>query len=148
MARTKTCRRCGAEKPATKFGRHGKNRDGLQSYCKVCCRAVVKESAARRPERVKEIRKNTKLKARYGIDISQFDALLELQGGKCAICHGDQPGGFWDVWMVDHDHSTGIVRGLLCYRCNLDLGTYERMLKAFGADSLTSYLASNPLSVI
>ena len=57
----------------------------------------------------------------YGITPEQFAERLESQGGRCAICRTDTPGGKGG-WHVDHDHVTGVIRGLLCHRCNLMLG--------------------------
>jgi predicted nucleic acid-binding Zn ribbon protein len=57
----------------------------------------------------------------YGIEPEQYTALLESQGGRCAICRTDTPGGKGG-WHVDHVHATGAIRGLLCHRCNLGLG--------------------------
>ena len=54
----------------------------------------------------------------YGITGDDYDALLALQGGKCAICRA-RPRS--KRLAVDHDHKTGAVRGLLCSRCNHDL---------------------------
>jgi hypothetical protein len=57
----------------------------------------------------------------YGISVDEFGALLEAQGGLCAVCKADVPGGKGN-WHVDHDHTSGAVRGLLCHHCNLMLG--------------------------
>lgn len=54
----------------------------------------------------------------YGIDAEKVKSLLEKQGGVCAIC-GDEPNS------VDHDHETGVVRGVLCKRCNSGLGQFK-----------------------
>ena len=50
-----------------------------------------------------------------------YDTLLELQGGHCACCPR-RPGK--NRLHVDHDHQTGEVRGLLCWRCNIALRPY------------------------
>lgn len=61
---------------------------------------------------------------RYNLEPHEFEALVEAQGNRCAICHGE-----WDgknkVPHVDHDHETGRVRGLLCESCNLGLGKFK-----------------------
>lgn len=54
----------------------------------------------------------------YGIDAAEYKRLLDLQGGKCAICRSRPKS---KRLAVDHDHQTGEVRGLLCSRCNHDL---------------------------
>lgn len=56
---------------------------------------------------------------KYGITISQFDAMLQSQGGKCAIC-GTVP----EKFHVDHCHTGNHVRGLLCESCNLGIGKF------------------------
>jgi len=54
----------------------------------------------------------------YGLTPEAYTALLDLQGGKCAICRA-RP--ISKRLAVDHDHATDAVRGLLCSRCNHDL---------------------------
>ena len=55
------------------------------------------------------------LKERYGLTEAQWDEMFQTQGGKCAICLKPQHGR---RLAVDHDHKSGKVRGLLCWRCN------------------------------
>lgn len=54
----------------------------------------------------------------YGLTADDYETLLELQGGKCAICRAKPKS---KRLAVDHDHKSGRVRGLLCSRCNHDL---------------------------
>lgn len=54
----------------------------------------------------------------YGITGDDYEALLRRQGGKCAICRARPKS---KRLAVDHNHTTGAVRGLLCSRCNHDL---------------------------
>ena len=54
----------------------------------------------------------------YGVDGDEYARLLELQGGKCAICRNKPKK---TRLAVDHDHKTGANRGLLCSRCNHEL---------------------------
>ena len=67
------------------------------------------------------------LKSHFGITIEQFNELLNDQDYRCAICEKfetaiEQSSGNTKKLSVDHDHKTGIIRGLLCARCNLALG--------------------------
>ena len=60
---------------------------------------------------------------KYGMTIEQYDAMLETQGGGCSIC-GRPPRV--DISLhVDHDHSTGRVRGILCFCCNNALADFQ-----------------------
>lgn len=64
----------------------------------------------------------TRLQKLYGITIEERDTMLALQGGCCAVCGTDNPQRKNADWAVDHCHSTGKVRGILCHPCNLMLG--------------------------
>jgi len=59
--------------------------------------------------------KNFRLKKSYGITIEQFDEMLERQKGLCPICK------IRPATHLDHDHSTGRVRNILCHKCNVAL---------------------------
>lgn len=65
--------------------------------------------------------KNAKLKHRLGITLVEYEAMLLGQGGRCAICHDDTP-AHPRGWNVDHCHSTGKIRAILCTHCNRLLG--------------------------
>ena len=65
----------------------------------------------------------------YGITLRDYEELLKIQNHRCAICDGE--GFAMDVnrhkvkLVVDHDHATGRVRGLLCHNCNRALGLLQ-----------------------
>lgn len=61
---------------------------------------------------------------KYGITVDQFDVMLAAQGGVCRICRSGDPRGVGS-FHVDHDHDTGVIRGLLCSDCNLGLGLFK-----------------------
>lgn len=71
------------------------------------CRPCV--SKANHEKRVQEV---------YGLSDGEFDRLLEAQDGKCFICHRKP---VTKRLAVDHNHTTGEVRGLLCRACNRDV---------------------------
>lgn len=79
------------------------------------------------PERYAQHRKNERdrsLQKKFGITLAQYEAMLQSQGGVCAIC-GRPPKN--KALAVDHDHLTGRVRGLLCFLCNkFIVGMIER----------------------
>ena len=85
----------------------------------------------------KDARKNNRLLNDYNITLSEFNTLLKKQGGKCAICGGNNS-KISRRLCVDHNHVTREIRGLLCVHCNHSLGWYEN-LKC----QIESYLKSN-----
>lgn len=76
------------------------------------------------PEKNRRIDRDWYLRANYGITLEDYEAMLEKQGGTCAICESSIPGGN-GAFSVDHCHSTGKVRGLLCRLCNSGLGHFR-----------------------
>lgn len=139
---SKRCSRCKATKAAAELARHWRTPDGLQNYCKACAKAAGAAYDARNREKRRagaQARRDNQadryrdwsLRRRYGITLEQYAAMRDAQGGKCAACGGgadsvSESRGVAKVrpyWlMVDHDHATGAVRGLLCGRCNRALG--------------------------
>lgn len=74
-----------------------------------------------------KIRKRSILKQKYGLNQGMYDAMYAQQEGKCAICKNPETKKYritGEVQMlgVDHNHSTGKVRELLCDNCNVSLG--------------------------
>jgi hypothetical protein len=142
----KRCRICGELKPLEDFHRAAGMRDGHRNECKPCFSAMAKDrydskaAVARarrwqqanrekhtayqaeyrnRPER-KRAARDAYYRRTFGITADDVDAMLERQGGGCAIC-GDLPERLGNL-HVDHDHATGVIRGLLCSRCNHAIG--------------------------
>jgi hypothetical protein len=78
-------------------------------------------------------KRNNGLERSYGITLSDYNKMLEEQNGRCAICLGDDPKSPERVnhWYVDHCHSTGRVRGLLCNACNRALGNFGDSIETF-----------------
>ena len=80
-----------------------------------------KEKILGNPRKV-EASRRYHLKQTYGITLEEYDMLMEAQQGLCAGCGTDTPGGRFKNFPVDHDHQTGMIRGLLCQTCNMVLG--------------------------
>lgn len=79
--------------------------------------------AAKRRREFPDVIKSEKLKASFGITIERYNEILTSQSHKCAICGMSQIEN-GKALAVDHCHSTGAVRGLLCSRCNYGLGMF------------------------
>jgi len=72
------------------------------------------------------LERNRKLIERYGITQSDYQLMLAEQLFACAICRSRYVGRQNSFYFaVDHDHKTGRVRGLLCHRCNVNLGRIQ-----------------------
>jgi len=71
-----------------------------------------------------ETKRRRHIRNTYGINIEAWEELLANQGGRCACCGSDDPGGKTG-WHTDHDHETGTVRGILCGCCNKGLGHFH-----------------------
>lgn len=110
----RVCTECGESKPLEQFPVHRQARAGRARRCCTCKNAATRCRA--------------KLGARYrrkGLTIEDFQELYDAQNGVCAIC--SQPeirtrSGAVRILCIDHDHQTGMIRGLLCSRCNVILG--------------------------
>lgn len=86
----------------------------------VKIRGYEKTYADKHPDKVQAKRERRKLKV-YGLTPEKYNLMLLSQGGICAICHLAR--GIRKL-AVDHDHETGVVRGLLCQFCNTALGKF------------------------
>ena len=89
----------------------------LKSTCKKC-EAIQQKS---RPKLSTEQRRKYVLKQLYGISLEDYTSMLEEQGATCKLCGTTNPEGR-GAWHVDHNHETGVVRGLLCHSCNTGIG--------------------------
>lgn len=73
--------------------------------------------------RAKYLVRRSYLKKTYGLDHETFDALAAKQGNACAICQVPSSAGRY--LHIDHNHSTGRIRGLLCGSCNRAIGLFK-----------------------
>lgn len=128
MKIARTCVKCGIEGfLGTHFSKSSVGTSGNQYWhtkCKDCNNKDSKERFARlsKEEQAKRQRAH-RLKSKYGLTLSQFNALVIEQGDRCAIC-SEEFGGLSYI-AIDHDHTTGKVRGLLCITCNSGLGHFK-----------------------
>lgn len=134
--RTRVCRACGKRKRLASFHRH--TRFGTQYNCKRCANKIAKAWRKRNPSYGKArwsanrpYFRNHRLLERYGISLDDYNRMYARQRRRCAICRRPERRrlrGRIAPLVVDHDHVTGRVRGLLCHRCNTALGYVEQRL--------------------
>lgn len=133
----KYCPKCKQTKPAECFGIRG-NAKYLKSYC-YDCEAVEwrnrrKAYKERYPDQMRAQQARADLRVNHGITLAQYDEILSAQGGGCAICGAAKPSKHRERLYIDHNHETGVIRGLLCDNCNRGIGhlgeDIERLLKA------------------
>jgi len=160
---SKICRTCRTRLPYEHFELHPSMRDGRRNEC-ADCRAIKKaeEYQTKKVEICKKLREDRSdnhekyrdqdLKKKFKISIEQFTEMLAAQGNCCLVCKTTTPGGAYNQWHVDHDHSCcgqenrkktcgNCIRGILCSNCNLALGTAKdssMILRAL-ADYLDAY---------
>lgn len=122
----KLCPRCDTVKPLEEFPPAKRGKHGRYAYCLPCKREYAREKRRRVAPEVRQGWERKRTLRRYGITPEDYDRMLEEQGGGCAIC-----GNAANLWRpgcllhVDHCHETGVVRGLLCDRCNMGVGYFN-----------------------
>ncbi len=113
---------------------------GRRADCIECC--TVQDRIYLSRDDIRRKKREDRLAREYGITIAEYESILASQNGVCAICRKGQEdeGCRWngkrEHFSVDHCHTTGKVRGILCARCNLGIGMFmedaEAMKKAVG----------------
>lgn len=117
----KYCPMCKEEKPLGEFNKNAPSPDGHAALCRECTRICNKRYSLT-PKGMETIRKGH-LRRTYKITSEDYQRILEGQGGKCKICGAEEnPDTRAGFFVVDHNHTTGEIRGLLCTKCNALLG--------------------------
>lgn len=121
----KKCTKCQIEKPLSEYSKkNSKNRKpATQPRCKSCAAEDTKEWNLKNKETARE----RYLQTRYGMSETEYNARLLAQNNSCPLCgkefnHGDFGP---DSPVVDHCHSHGHIRGILCNECNRGLGYFH-----------------------
>jgi hypothetical protein len=86
---------------------------------------LVSMATARKRVKAMNAKLNGDLKYHHDITLENYNSQLEKQGGVCAICLKFEITKHTKRLVVDHDHATGKIRGLLCHRCNCGLGYFK-----------------------
>lgn len=148
----KKCTKCGMVKHVSEFRIRGRNVDNLETQCKACCVAKERSWYANNKEIAIERDRKRKLKhpkrhrkirlmRAYGISIEQFEHMRKKQGYMCAICAKEENKCRYKTLCVDHCHTTGKVRALLCDKCNVGLGHFGESIERLSVAA--SYLQSH-----
>lgn len=127
----KTCKKCGVEKPHSEFFADKYAKGGLCPRCKECKR----EYSQKYYHSNKSRQKNLMLQRYFGLTVDVYNAMLDDCGGVCYICRrGFDVASKSTGPVVDHNHKTGEVRGIICGQCNFGIGNLrddpEAMLRA------------------
>lgn len=133
----KTCKKCHSVRKKV-YREVNKERLALQkkNYYQANREICLKQSEKYRKDNVqyfknynkkrykenKMVMREKKLQAAYKISLIEYNELFIIQNGQCAIC-GKHQKELKKRLHVDHDHKTHEIRGLLCCKCNLGLGT-------------------------
>ncbi len=124
----KICKGCGEEKEETQFVKCTLTASGYRSKCKECNNKYYAKRRVEKYDKVREYERKfhfaRRLKHEYNLTEAEYNQMLSDQLHCCAICGVGQ----WDHktrFAVDHCHTTGKIRGLLCTSCNLGLGKFK-----------------------
>lgn len=123
--------------------------ENLHTFRKRCCNKCIELQELNFLEKKKQkeiqktLNKNKKYKRQdpvyyralsykklYNLTIESYNLMLEQQNNSCAICDSKSPGRGGSNFHVDHCHTTGKVRGLLCTKCNMGLGYFNDDIEA------------------
>ena len=154
MLDTRSCSKCNMPQPLENFHKNGCGNGGIRNICKTCTKIgrssyykVNKDkelqgvrdylSDPKNKESIKKARDCWKINnpdkvlqgqiKKYGLSLNDYKSLLSEQNEVCAICGGSQSNG--RRLAIDHDHSTGKVRALLCDSCNTTLGRVNESIE-------------------
>lgn len=120
--KVKVCSGCGDSKDVSCFHTHRQTRDKLRAKCKECTNKENKQWA----EENQDKRKSSHYNRTYGLSYQEIMDMHRRVNNLCEICSDKK-----ELLHVDHSHSSGKVRGLLCMRCNLLLGKIEENSNLF-----------------
>ncbi|KKM25050.1 hypothetical protein LCGC14_1598870 [marine sediment metagenome] len=116
----KLCCTCKKEKPIDEFNKNKNTKDGYAFRCRLCRKEKEQSLTVGQKQR----KRAWHLRTNYGMTIEEYSRMFEAQQGCCVICGLHQSELDMSL-VVDHDHETGRIRGLLCRNCNCRLGHYE-----------------------
>lgn len=124
-----------------------KDRDNAARRERYAADADFREAEQTRLKADNKTKYLAKGRERRGIvDAHKAPRVLAAQGGVCAICERTCPGPHRKNWAADHDHETGLLRGLLCTKCNMGLGAFADSISMLA--KAARYLANPPAKTV
>jgi hypothetical protein len=166
----KQCIKCGEVKPLNEFTFHNRNKGQHRNFCHDCEKEWIskyhktphgkqkrKEWVENNKEKILEYKKLYKhdalkqarlkvyhrtrwLLVNFNMTVNDYMTMYEQQDGKCAICGTNEMNGKRKNFCIDHNHTTGKVRGLLCHNCNVSVGLMKESPELF--NKAATYLRS------
>lgn len=122
--KVKWCPTCQQSLSVSEFHKDSRRRDGLHGQCKHCKKKARQKRVSRDPEAAKMRNRAGNIRRKYGITQEDYEEMLAKQDGKCAICGTLEEENHLS-FCIDHNHSTGKVRELLCVHCNFGIGYFR-----------------------
>jgi len=119
----KKCSRCKEVKPLSGFSKDKQHWSGHKSACKVCASLDFAEWKSKNLEKSRRDDRKRHYIRTYDLDPELAEQLVQNRVGECSICGSILP------LVVDHCHTTGKVRGLICSACNRVLGYSKDNIK-------------------
>jgi hypothetical protein len=121
------CRKCDQDLSIEDFGKCARAKDKKKTVCKTCYNSYQSQwGQTHQTSKRKHL-----VKSKYGLSWEEYEQKFLEQDGTCAICKCSlqlftfEARTKLETAHVDHSHSSGKVRGLLCARCNSGLGLFR-----------------------
>jgi len=155
-AENRMCGSCGEEKSLSAFSKDKKGKGGLSSKCKECAKEATRLWKLANPEQARLAVKNCfnrnrqqyysshnerQLLVKYGLTKEAYVTLVQNCGDICPICGREFGVTAYTKPVIDHCHTSGKVRGLICRQCNIGLGAFKDNIKSM--KNAIEYLKEN-----
>ena len=145
----KNCCKCNWLYPRIGFYKYKHAKSGLYPSCRLChvkskygntkqLETNFRPKIPKYPKNSSNFRKNSRLIHVYGIDLTTFNKMSRAQKHCCYVCGISKNKLTNKTLQVDHNHSTGKVRKLLCIHCNLALGSLDENIEIL--EKLINYI--------
>jgi hypothetical protein len=127
----KKCTKCGIQKPLSEFYNQKLGKNGKRANCKKCANLFNNTNWEKYHYK------------QYGISVAQKQQMIQNQNNKCALCKKELKTKY--NTCVDHCHTTGKIRGILCRACNSALGQFNDSIQ--GLTKAIEYLSHHEIKM-